>query len=84
MKSHLTAIPASIVKAYSQKQDFDLEVLGVTFTDLLKRWNAVKPDEQGTAVLDLIAPVTIDDPNCDYSTLSSANETTFMKKILQA
>jgi len=35
-------------------------------------------------ILDVNEPVTEDDTNCDYSALSAVNQTSFMKKILDA
>jgi len=37
-----------------------------------------------SVILDLNAPVTEDDTNCDYSGLSAVNQTSFMQKILNA
>jgi hypothetical protein len=43
------------------------------------------PDSDGKIILDINAPVTDGDTNCDYSGLSAAvNQTSFMQKIKDA
>ncbi len=85
LKDHLDIVPVSVAWSEAGGMDFDLILAEVSFTDLLKRFTKVTPNSDGQVILDLNAPVTEDDTNCDYSGLSAAvKETSFMQKILDA
>ena len=78
-------MPVSVAWSEAGGIDFELILAEVSFTDLLKRLKKATPDSDGKVILDLNAPVTEDDTNCDYSCLSAAvQETSFMQKILDA
>ena len=85
LKDHLDIVPISVAWSDSGSFDFDLILAEVSFIDLLKQFKNATPNSDGKVILDLNAPVTEDDTNCDYSGLSAAvKETSFMQKILDA
>lgn len=80
---HLTSdmingnISVQLRQDWDSNHDYEVVVAGVTFTELQKR---MKKLEKG-GCLELNAPITDGDANCDYSVISSANLALLKLKI---
>ena len=78
-------VPLSLVQApVHSPLDFDLEVCGVLFAQLLKRAKALKPNAKNEAFLDLNVPITDADFDCDFSSMNIANQKLFNQRIKEA
>ena len=78
-------VPLKIVQAsHTEAHDYELDVCGVLFSELLKRAKTVKPNDKGEAFLDVNMPITDADFNCDFSSMNVANQKLYNQRILEA
>ena len=82
LHDHMQVVPMKIVQSNADGHDYELIVSGTSFTELLKRAKRIKA--AGQQYVDLNAPITDEDYNCDYSGLNMANQQRLVNRILDA